>query len=267
MPSTFALIQDVHARAQRVGVIPFVLQFDNLATHAQYLKPYEIAQKSVAPGARVLDWGCGNGHFSFLLDELGAEVTGYSFDPPPPSMQTSTHFTFVAGSEDDPRTIPFPDATFDVVCSVGVLEHVWETGGTEIGSLAEVARVLKPAGVFLCFHLPNECGWVEPFFRLLGLQQYHHKRRYNRTSIRALWQEGGLGVADVGTYNFLPRNILSRLPKSLRRSTWFARLYNAIDSAANALLGRFSTNFYVIGKRLDVASSAPHIVDAAHTPA
>ncbi len=249
MATAFALIQDIHASARRVGVMPFVLQFDNLATHAQYLKAYEITQKSIFAGARVLDWGCGNGHFSFLLDELGAEVTGYSFDPPPACMANSRHFTYVAGSEDDPRTIPFPEATFDFVCSVGVLEHVWETGGTEVGSLAEVARVLKPGGVFLCFHLPNERGWVEPFFRLLGLQQYHHKRRYNRESIRALWSAGGISIADVGTYNFLPRNVLSRLPGPIRHSTMFARLYNAIDRAANALLGRFSTNFYVTGRR------------------
>lgn len=257
MPPAFALIQDVHASAQRVGVIPFVQQFDNLATHAQYLKPYEIAEHAIFPGARVLDWGCGNGHFSFLLDKLGAEVTGYSFDPPPPSMATSTHFTFVAGSEDDPRTIPFPDTTFDFVCSVGVLEHVWETGGTEVGSLAEVARVLKPGGVFLCFHLPNDRGWVEPFFRRLGLQQYHHKRRYNRASIRALWSAGGIGIADIGTYNFLPRNILSRLPNPIRRSTMFARLYNTVDAIGSALLGRFSTNFYVVGQRPNATSPTP----------
>ena len=258
MPSAFSLIQDVHASARRAGVTPFILQFDNLATHAQYLKAYEVAQAYVFPGARVLDWGCGNGHFSFLLDKLGAEVTGYSFDDPPPSMTNSSKFTFMSGSEDDPRTIPFRDATFDVVCSVGVLEHVWETGGTEAESLAEVARVLKPGGVFLCFHLPNDRGWVEPFFRALGLQQYHHKRRYNRGSIRALWTAAGLGITSAGTYNFLPRNILARLPERLRRSTLFARAYNVIDSATNALLGRYSTNFYVIARRMEGGAGASH---------
>jgi hypothetical protein len=37
----------------------------------------------------------------------------------------------------------------------------------------------------------------------------------------------------------------------------FARFYNAVDSAANTLLGRFSTNFYVTGRRVAAPASTP----------
>ncbi|MBQ4132690.1 MAG: methyltransferase domain-containing protein [Desulfovibrionaceae bacterium] len=49
--------------------------------------------------------------------------------------------------------------------SIGVFEHVHETGGDQLASLKEISRVLKPEGFFLCFHLPNKYSWVE-----LGMQ-------------------------------------------------------------------------------------------------
>src|ERR1041385_6958311 len=147
------LVRTVNADARRTGVVQNIEQFENVATHAQYRAAYATAARYVRPGDRVLDWGCGNGHFSLLIEALGARATGYSFDPPPASMAGSRPFQHVRGSEDDPRSIPFPNATFDVACSVGVLEHVWETGGDERVSLAEIRRVLKPGGHFLTFHL------------------------------------------------------------------------------------------------------------------
>lgn len=44
----------------------------------------------------------------------------------------------------DARKLPFPDATFDIVYSCHVLEHIewWQVEGT----VAEWARVLRPAG-------------------------------------------------------------------------------------------------------------------------
>jgi len=43
------------------------------------------------------------------------------------------------------RGSPYLDK-FDAVVSVGVLEHVKETGGSEIGSLREIFRILKLNG-------------------------------------------------------------------------------------------------------------------------
>src|SRR6266581_5599417 len=165
----FDLVERLNAHARVAGVRDSIQQFENISTHAQYRRAYEIAGRRVTVGDRVLDWGCGNGHFSLLLEALGVTPTGYSFDPAPHCMSASRSFQHVRGSADDPRSIPFAPATFDAVCSVGVLEHVWETGGDERVSLAEVARVLKSGGLFLTFHLPNRTGWVEPTFRALRL--------------------------------------------------------------------------------------------------
>jgi SAM-dependent methyltransferase len=249
MTSAFGLVRSINTKAHRAGIAGSVAQFENLATHAQYRVPYDVAMRYVVAGSAVLDWGCGNGHFSMLLRELGARVTGYSFEPVPRVMSGDDGFTFVAGGESDPRTIPFPAASFDCVCSVGVLEHVWETGGDEPSSLAEIARVMRPGAVFLTFHLPNRLGWVEPAFRAVGLLEYYHRRRYDRRSITQLYEGAGLQVVEMGTYNFFPRNQLTRLPRIIRGSALFARLYSAVDELFSFVLGRFATNYYVVARK------------------
>jgi SAM-dependent methyltransferase len=245
----FELVTRVNAAARHAGTADAVDQFDNLATHSQYRLPYEITARHVRRGDAVLDWGCGNGHFSLLLAHLGAQVTGFSFEAAPACMAGAPRFTHVRGTEAEPRGLPFPDAAFDCVCSVGVLEHVWETGGDESASLQEIHRILAPGGIFLTFHLPNRFGWVEPSFRALGVRWHFHQRRYGAGDIRRLWNEASLEIVEMGTYNFLPRNKVRALPRRLRRNTAFARLYDGLDRALGAILAPVRTNYYVVGRK------------------
>lgn len=67
---------------------------------------------------------------------------------------------------DDTR-LPFEDASFDVVLSNHVIEHVGDERAQR-AHLAELARVLRPAGVgYLA--VPNRWMLVEPHFRLAFL--------------------------------------------------------------------------------------------------
>src|SRR6478672_7038979 len=163
----FDLVARVNATARDAGMVAAVDQFDNLATHSQYRVPYAITAQYVAQGDAVLDWGCGNGHFSMLLELLGARVTGFSFESSPPCMAGSASFTHVRGDEPS--------------------------------SLREIARILRPGGVFLTFHLPNRLGWVEPAFRAVGISWHFHRRRYDARGIRALWRDAGFEVIALGT--------------------------------------------------------------------
>ena len=243
------LIYQINADARRAGSSTSIAQFASLMSHAQYRVPYEITSRHVTAGQEVLDWGCGNGHFSILLRHLGARTTGYSFEDAPAFLADDPLFRHARGSEDDPRRIPFAAGTFDRVCSVGVLEHVWETGGDERDSLREIARILKPGGLFLTFHLPNQRGWIEPAFRALGVRTYHHKRRYDAAQIQRLWNDAGFDVVELGTYNMLPRNMATALPRSLRHSRLLAGVYDAMDTLLHGILARFATNYFVVGRR------------------
>lgn len=249
MAGTFELVGQLNAEARRAGIADTIAQFDNVVTHAQYRTVYELTMRYVRAGDRALDWGCGNGHYSVFLDSLGARITGYSFEPKPASMRHSANFEFVPGSEVDPRTLPFDSATFDVAMSVGVLEHVWETGGDEASSLAELARVLKPGGVLLTFHLPNETGWVERIVHALRLKIHFHKRKFTANEIRRLWNDAGFDIVELGLYNALPRAQFRALPGFLKHNRLLARTYGAIDDLVTRAAPNVCTNFYIAARK------------------
>lgn len=247
--SAIGYIKNLNERARARGGIEAIPQFDNIATQAQYRVPYEITRRYVRAGDRVLDWGCGNGHFSLFLESLGASVTGYSFEPRPRVMEGATQFEFVPGTDGDPRRLPFADANFDAAIGVGVLEHVWELGGDERASLRELARVLKPGGVLLTYHLPNKSGWVEKVVGGLKLNKHFHKRKYDSAEIKQLWSGAGLEVIDLGLYNALPRAELRTFPSIVKQSSIFASVYDGTDSAIRALAPHLCTNFFVVARK------------------
>lgn len=249
MSRTLDAVRRVHAAARTHKVADYVLQFDNVITQAQYGVAYEIAERYVTRGTRVLDWGCGNGHFSFFLESLGAKITGYSYEPPPRAMAHSAAFEFVPGSPASASVLPFADATFDVAVGVGVLEHVWETGGDERASLAELARVTKPGGTLLTFHLPNRSGWIEPVSHLLRPAAHFHERKFDAREIRDLWNGAGFDITELARYNALPRAQMRNLPGALRHSGAFAAIYEAADRTLERLAPRVCTNFYIVARR------------------
>ncbi len=100
------------------------------------------------PGARVLEVGAGTGRQAAELRARGFEVEAIE-------IADSNY----AGDRDFPitnydgRHIPFGDASFDVVFSSNVLEHVRDQGQMH----AEIRRVLKPDGY--CVHLMPTGAW------------------------------------------------------------------------------------------------------------
>jgi cyclopropane fatty-acyl-phospholipid synthase-like methyltransferase len=53
-------------------------QFHSLISAHQYRLSHALVRRFLPPGAHVLDWGVGNGHFSFFLTREGYRATGYS---------------------------------------------------------------------------------------------------------------------------------------------------------------------------------------------
>ena len=67
-------------RDDLAGVID---QFASLPAANQYRRLYELTDRYLPPGAHVLDWGCGRGHFAYYLVKRGFRVTAYSLEHPP----------------------------------------------------------------------------------------------------------------------------------------------------------------------------------------
>lgn len=94
-------------------------------------------KKYFAPGIRALEIGGGNGFQASLLIALGADMKSIDV-----ALPEGVHNFFPVEIYDG-HTIPFPDATFDVVFSSNVLEHIKDVNGMMI----EIRRVLKVGGV------------------------------------------------------------------------------------------------------------------------
>lgn len=98
-------------------------------------------------GLAVLDVGCGGGLLAEEFAALGCRVTGV--DQSVPTLDAArahaAHGGFDIGYvEGDAARLPFAGGQFDVVCCCDVLEHVDDVGRV----LADIARVLRPGGVF-----------------------------------------------------------------------------------------------------------------------
>jgi SAM-dependent methyltransferase len=215
----------------------------------QYARLYQLVRAYVQPAATVLDWGVGNGHFSFFLVRAGYHANGYSLVPQElASRLDDSGYRLFVGDPRDPVGLPFADETFDAVCSVGVLEHVRETGGNETASLREIHRILKPSGIFICYHFPNRYSWIDVLARVLP-SAFHHTWRYTQADIRRLVEAGSLDLVDSGRYGQLPRNPLRLLPGQVANSERFARAYDLVDEALGALLPALCQNHYFVARR------------------
>lgn len=97
-------------------------------------------------GKKILELGCGAGEGSVYFAKRGAEVTATDLSAGMLQLAEKVarrHGVSLATRQCAAAPLPFPDATFDIVYAANLLHHV------DIEpTLAEVARVLRPGGVF-----------------------------------------------------------------------------------------------------------------------
>jgi SAM-dependent methyltransferase len=89
--------------------------------------------------------------------------------------------------------LPFPHASFDLVISTDVIEHIVD----DEAALREMRRVLAPSGrVFLT---TPAYSWAYSRHD----QFLHHVRRYDRVRLRATIEAAGLKLLHASRYNVL----------------------------------------------------------------
>lgn len=204
---------------------------------------------------RLLDWGCGLGQMSYLLARRGFDVVSYDIAVTAdqlPRLPITGKVDVVRGTH--PTNLPFNDASFDIVLSCGVLEHVDEytEPGNERRALAEIRRVLKPGGRFVIYQLPQLHTWQEAIVRRLKLG-YAHPRRFTAGEIRAILGDAGYRVETLRRNNMLPKN-LTGLPELGRRMySRFARGIIALDRGLSAIPGinRVAGVLEIVASRAD----------------
>src|SRR5512133_3624477 len=129
------------------GVFATIRFFINPVRFDYFSRVLQHKRDSGQVFSTVLDIGCGGGFLSEEFAGAGYAVTGV--DPAAESIEAARKHAAANELPIDYETasgedLPFPDGRFDIVLCCDVLEHVNDVGRV----IAEIARVLKPGGIF-----------------------------------------------------------------------------------------------------------------------
>jgi SAM-dependent methyltransferase len=171
-----------------------------LAEHLPPLDGLRILKTDLwdeAKNTRILAWAAARGAHAFGIDISE-----------PILVQAMDAFRYGCGplraATADVRALPFRDASFDAIYSMGTIEHFDETEQ----AVREMVRVLKPGGRAIV-GVPNR---HDPFFRPLlatllqaiGLYAYGYEKSYSRRALRDMLERAGFVVTNETAILFIP---------------------------------------------------------------
>jgi SAM-dependent methyltransferase len=197
-----------------------------------------------APGARILEIGCGTGHNLEMLGRFGA-VEATELNDSARKLASAR-----LGQPVERAALPdlsmFADERFDLIALLDVLEHVAD----DHSALQSIRSKLKPGGRLLVTVPGNPWMWSAHDV------SHHHHRRYRRRELQSAAKDAGLKVDFLSPFNSLlfPAIAGARLAGRLigRESADDAmppapvnRLLRAIFGLEAALIGRVPFPFGV----------------------
>ena len=115
-------------------------QFGNAEANLRFLE----ATGALTPGVEVLEIGTGTGGMLHALLQRGVRARGVEINPAL-IAESRQWFGDLPVQPVSGVALPFPDASFDLVLSFDVFEHIRDSDA----HLREVSRVLRPGGRYL----------------------------------------------------------------------------------------------------------------------
>ncbi len=192
--------------------------------------------RQIPAGSKILDAGAGTQQYKIFcmhLNYVAQDFAEYDGKGDEKGLQMGT---FDYGKLDiisDITAIPRPDASFDAIMCIEVLEHLPEPSK----AIAEFSRLLKPGG-----HLVI----TAPFCSLTHFAPYHYCTGFNR-----YWYEKQLIDNELSISELIPNgNYFEYLGQELYRVRTAAKKYaadkpNALESIALLLIRRMLLRFSI----------------------
>jgi 2-polyprenyl-3-methyl-5-hydroxy-6-metoxy-1,4-benzoquinol methylase len=156
------------------------------------------------PGERILDIGCGDGAYDNRIARKGAIVTGVDIHEDRlaaarrwfPGDRTSFHFM-------DAGRLDFPEASFDKVLSLCVMEHLADDELV----MRNVARTLKPGGLFVFSADSLSSPGITPEERDRHRKKYAVKTFYTAESVLQKLDRTGFAMLESKYILSSPRDL------------------------------------------------------------
>ncbi|OGS37876.1 MAG: hypothetical protein A2551_07980 [Elusimicrobia bacterium RIFOXYD2_FULL_34_30] len=180
----------------------------NKASVANYINVADEIKRVLKEG-RLLDWGCGYGHMTYLLRNRNIESVPYeiekrnNFDKIP----IFSELNIIYGNEN--FKLPYENNSFDAVLSCGTIEHVADINS----SMIEIKRVLKKGGILFIYMLPNKQSYTEWIAEKRGLSV--HPVKFNKNEISEFLQGFGYKIIKIKRNNILPKSLIG-LPSIIK---------------------------------------------------
>ena len=198
-----------------------------------------FAERKFRLDSRVLDIGCYTGSLISDLSQTGfSDVYGVDVDSHAVARGQKLYPALEARiTSYDGVTLPFAEATIDVVTMFDVLEHI---PNVEKFLSQQVQRVLKPGGT-LVFQTPNKytnIPWEILIHKSFTKYKSYHMSLQSYHSLKLLLQTAAFQDIEIVKRDMMHPYYLEPLRQHL------GVLANPVATFFNRLPVRFSTNFW-----------------------
>jgi SAM-dependent methyltransferase len=174
-------------------------------------------------GRTVLEDGCGVGMYAERLAQSGGRVVGLEFDFERASKAANLSLKILNAAGE---SLPFPTATFDLVLSHEVIEHVQD----DCMAVREIVRVLKPGGRAVIF-CPNR-GYPFETHGIFWRGRYHFGNKPFINYLPRAWRDRLAPHVRAYSYDDL-RQLFDGLPvRFIERKIIFGAYDNIIARSA-----------------------------------
>jgi ubiquinone/menaquinone biosynthesis C-methylase UbiE len=203
-------------------------------------KELVFSMADIKPGEMALDAGCGTGNYTLELARRGIRVTGV--DSSASMLKWARQKAFDYGSKvkgeglkvefevADALKLPFPDSSFDLVLSIGLLCFLNDPEK----ALIEMHRVLKPGGRIVIGVLNRWSPWAF-FRRVKGLFKdtiYNQAHFISPPELEGLIRQVGFEIKETKTCLFF-------FPINCKIYLKLAEPFERLDRAVIPRMGAF----------------------------
>lgn len=155
------------------------------------LARYLFDEYELKKGMKLLEIGCGRGEFLAGFKNLELDVAGADISPEASKFQPAIP---IVTCDIESQGLPMADASFDIVYSKSLLEHMRDPGSY----MKEAIRVLKPGGLLLTM-VPD---WESNY--LIYFDDYTHRTPFSLISLTDIYKIFELEQVSTRKFRQLP---------------------------------------------------------------